>query len=554
MGAQDMMRIVKAFVQFVEIFLAVIGTFFVLMLSWAGIETYGKVLLQPYALRKFALIMVVVLSLIAGFWRWRAIRRRARRAAKDVQPEQQMSKPGQVAGKDANRVFDLATAMLAPSGRAPAQSVAVSGDPVVGSAVDLALHPAVMAATGQAILFHQIFPPPHDRDYLSCWGGVPLTSGSFIWPRGKFGQPLHFIMQLDCSEVPEAARLDLLPDSGMLYLFQDLNWAEGFDCSWLYEPADAGSKQPLAPPQDLGPAYGKQALYQWKWAAEESACPRLLPRRPFRPVAITIPEQLRIPADHDAAEDGPPILWQGADGLADMLEQVQGGPVTSSYFSVKELSTPDEPLVRPFDNFPHDPRAILHCAALMADRAERSLRHPETWMFKDLTEADRTALLHRIRKEALEWRDMGATRPPFSAVSRKISDHFWSWLRQYHKLAKYVLPGALPLSVEDSLEASAEAAGRVPAKVAERMRFRHVFAQRSESGMHVNTPDRMLAAPIDIQGNNWERAHDHLLLLEISSNDGIGHHLGDGVLQYWIKPDDLAARRFDRVEVTADSH
>jgi uncharacterized protein YwqG len=45
-----------------------------------------------------------------------------------------------------------------------------------------------------------------------------------------------------------------------------------------------------------------------------------------------------------------------------------------------------------------------------------------------------------------------------------------------------------------------------------------------------------------------------LLLLELSSDPSIGHHFGEGVLQFWIRPDDLAARRFDLVELTASAY
>jgi len=32
------------------------------------------------------------------------------------------------------------------------------------------------------------------------------------------------------------------------------------------------------------------------------------------------------------------------------------------------------------------------------------------------------------------------------------------------------------------------------------------------------------------------------------------HHFGEGVYQFWITPADLRARRFDKVELTADAY
>jgi hypothetical protein len=45
-----------------------------------------------------------------------------------------------------------------------------------------------------------------------------------------------------------------------------------------------------------------------------------------------------------------------------------------------------------------------------------------------------------------------------------------------------------------------------------------------------------------------------LLLLEVADDPSIGHHLAEGVLQFWIRPEDLAALRFDRVELTAEAY
>jgi hypothetical protein len=35
---------------------------------------------------------------------------------------------------------------------------------------------------------------------------------------------------------------------------------------------------------------------------------------------------------------------------------------------------------------------------------------------------------------------------------------------------------------------------------------------------------------------------------------GLGHHFGEGVYQFWITPEDLKARRFDKVELSADAY
>ena len=64
----------------------------------------------------------------------------------------------------------------------------------------------------------------------------------------------------------------------------------------------------------------------------------------------------------------------------------------------------------------------------------------------------------------------------------------------------------------------------------------------------------MLGPPSSVQGDQEETAQTHLLLLELSSNDGLGHHFGEGVYQFWITPADLRGRRFDRVRLTTSAY
>lgn len=110
------------------------------------------------------------------------------------------------------------------------------------------------------------------------------------------------------------------------------------------------------------------------------------------------------------------------------------------------------------------------------------------------------------------------------------------------------------MSVEASLAGSADAAARIPADAAARLYIHHALAAQTEHGIFAPRPDRMLAPPSEIQGNQYEIARTHLLLLELSSNEGLGHHFGEGVYQFWITPEELRARRFDAVKLTADAY
>ena len=114
-------------------------------------------------------------------------------------------------------------------------------------------------------------------------------------------------------------------------------------------------------------------------------------------------------------------------------------------------------------------------------------------------------------------------------------------------------------AVLDAVEATLADVGSravLPEEAVALVRSRHALASRDpETGyVHVNTPDRMLSAPTCVQVEADERVAEWLLLLEVSDLPGLGHHFAEGVLQFWIRPDDLAARRFDRVELTGEAY
>ncbi len=410
----------------------------------------------------------------------------------------------------------------------------------------------IVAASRQAIVFRQHFPTPR-RASLSFFGGAPVGPGGFRWPRpegaGAQSQPFSFLMQIDCAEVPAPARLGMLPDRGVLYFFLDLTWGRQDAFRVLYEPGGDNGWRPIEPPDDLGHAFGDQAKFGWRWTQSADECPRLLPKWTFQPIALSIPGDAYGPDDRDTADA--PFLWPGEKRLAETLRRAQGEDMPSGWFSLPDFLDGQGGLRRPFANYPHDWRAVQICAGLIL---QKTRNRPSTQALRELSESERAALVARIRDEAKGWFDRAASHAPFDAVPQRESDEFWSWLADKPWLVRFVITDALTLSVEASLTASPEAAARIPAEAARGVHSRHALAVESERGLFAPTPDRMLAPPVDVQGHQLDRARTHLLLLELSSNEGLGHHFGEGVYQFWITPADLRARRFDKVVLTADAY
>ena len=156
-----------------------------------------------------------------------------------------------------------------------------------------------------------------------------------------------------------------------------------------------------------------------------------------------------------------------------------------------------------------------------------------------------------------EWSDIVARVVAHVSVAETDPaerDQFWSWIQEHDWITGLPMTYAGNLSVEASLTAGPEAAARIPLDVVDYIRSRHALAYEMENKVHISIPDRMLAAPVDVQGDIDDRVREFILLLEMSSNEGLAHYFGEGVYQFWIRPDDLAARRFDRVELSTTAY
>ena len=416
--------------------------------------------------------------------------------------------------------------------------------------------PAIVAASRQAIVFRQHFPPRHDPRAHSFFGGAPVAPRGFEWPRphigAERGRPFSFLMQIDCAAVPAAARLGLLPDRGILYFFLDLTWGQPDAFRVLY--VESGGDWDLVQlPEDLDSAFGSQATSVWKWTQSAEHCPRLLPRWTFDPIAIEIPRRAVRPIVEEG-DDEEALLWPGDKATTETLRGAQGEEVLSNPFSVKDVVGANDHMHRPFATYPHDWRAVQICSGLLLHRLRHEYWVPGTASLRSLSEFERTELIARAKDEAHAWFTTASSNSPFDAVPQPECDQFWSWVATNPWLTRFVIIDALHASIEASLSHSQEAADRVPPDVARRVHGRHALAVRTEHGVFVATPNRMLAPPVDVQGNQIDRTRTHLLLLELSSNEGLGHEFGEGVYQFWITPADLKAHRFDKVELTADAY
>ena len=109
-----------------------------------------------------------------------------------------------------------------------------------------------------AVLLHRPYPPHLAADTNSKFGGLPTLPENYPWPRMNDGKPLHFLAQIDCSALPFASEL---PDNGILFFFALESDEQVWDEEYLGDKGyrvvhipDVTGKEPLrAPPDDLPP-------------------------------------------------------------------------------------------------------------------------------------------------------------------------------------------------------------------------------------------------------------------------------------------------------------
>jgi len=401
----------------------------------------------------------------------------------------------------------------------------------------------ILAARRQAILFHQIVPPKHDPAHLSFFGGLPIAPSRFQWPRGE-SRPYSFIMQVDCSAIPAEGRLGMFPGDGVLYLFLDLAWGQEDMFRVIHEPGPSRGWGEIAPPNDLPHAFDSKRV--WKWPQSDADWPRLLPKWPFDPILI---KGGPLPDDREALEET--YSWPGTTDPREALATIEGAVVKHRSFWYEAGRPRNE---RPFAAFPHDWNAVRITTGLIAEGMNREISSARNRRFRELSDEEFTAKMAEFEAALRDWSDRASTAAAFDEVPPAERDQFWSWIQEHDWITGLPMTYAGNLSVEASLTAGPEAAARIPLDVVDYIRSRHALAYEMENKVHISIPDRMLAAPVDVQGDIDDRVREFILLLEMSSNEGLAHYFGEGVYQFWIRPDDLAARRFDRVELSTTAY
>lgn len=396
-----------------------------------------------------------------------------------------------------------------------------------------ARNPAVQNAERQFVAFDVNVPPLASPKYQSWFGGLPLVTHSFVWPsyEQKDGKsvPLAFLLQLDCAQLSSKAGLGLMPHEGLLQFYIDT--AEGLGKSFAVRYIDrTGKLLSLAKmPSDLPPLFDAQGKSWMIDLPDASAlATQLLPRWTFDLVHLV------IPSEFFGVEDDERNYWDFPTDYE--LEGVDwsGQFEVQPDFQLRKSS----PAARPCSNFPQDWRAVLISCATILKSLERHR-----------TDKDKMADIH---SHATRWLTLARDHEQHAALSQMQSDEFWAWIEQNN--AQLYLGRA----AEEALAATASDPNGTGVTLSsdglDFIRRQKRFPVFHNGNLKVDKPIRLLSAGSDVQGMSEDVARDHIMLLELSSDPLLGLNIGEGVLQFWIKPEDLEARHFDEVVLLAGAY
>ncbi|RYB94017.1 DUF1963 domain-containing protein [Nocardioides oleivorans] len=401
---------------------------------------------------------------------------------------------------------------------------------------------ALAASRDQRVLLRRDFPPRPGA--LSHWGGVPAVPRDFTWPffltADGTERAMHHVLQLDCATIPESGRLGLMPDRGLLSVFLDLDWGVHWRWSVRYVDVPHDQLVPAPVPDTLPRAYGSRAY--WGWPRTDAEWPRLLPSWSIDPVVVT---------GDPAVEAEEPGFWPGTIPLEEQITSIDGAVADARWFS---NAYDDGVLVRPWSSYPHDWRAVSILTGHLARQAER--HHLDNHVRRGaMTEAEADDFLAGLRAGIDSWSERAASSPAWAPLTAAESDELWQLVLDHQPVALFALAEAVNDSLDATLAGNPDATRVLPAAALELVRSRHALGTRLDDGrLHLADVDRVLSAPSYVQGDAEERLDEWLLLLEMSADPAIGHHFAEGVYQFWIRPADLAARRFDLVELTASAY
>lgn len=414
-------------------------------------------------------------------------------------------------------------------------------------------------------------------------GGLPSLPPGTPWPRnGQTGQPLHFLAQIDCAELPRVETDTPLPEDGTLLFFAGLDeemiWegpndpgagSDGDDFTRvLYVPAEQATGQGTPEPDDLpdiGHAPGQssggyadpgvRSHPAWPITAHAMRAYRIEDYGIEVDMARALHEaQMRIHLPEPTPSTPGQLIESEVlrDEAGQALKDGKGGLLTQFRLCEALAQDPAFPWLGDVPQELYDilsARVLKHLAGAhrMVDfyrKDQGSSRTPEQ------REALISKQLDLVRKLSAELTALEEAAPMLTAtphgvpVSPDQARTFVDWLMgPAHAFSQWHLSNiAAPLS-----KAIARLGQRAASDPALRARLPEAVIDLVGAGLNPGSivPEHIMLGHAQAKTNPTPGTGVRLLVLD--SDGGVDFMFCDvGVVEFWIDPVDLAARDFSR--------
>ena len=415
-----------------------------------------------------------------------------------------------------------------------------------------------------------VFPPRLPQRSMSYFGGLPIVPDDFDWPtlhnREGLLERLNFMAQIDCSDLPPGPGRHLLPAKGYLYFFAPMSGAFSLDAMHFvtrYEPRRATQKwEPLDMPftGKIDPADPIDILWRGK-------------RTHYDRVEIEF-GWIEEPTDDEvAARAAEGHAFQVADRIrAEKLDAFYGPPLSPDPM-LSAHHAPKDALWTPYAGFP-----INWSSARILRKFVEGYHREET---EDV--AKRLAALGAVAGDDPETQRLRALQRELTALGSKIFNAFFPTINV--GLKEYDAP---PIEVKEQILALLEHLRTNGMPSSKERPFGHLQLPRvinqwlaiaaiqgAEGGLtdpdgaplighdvvaalahrHASRKHQMLGEGEVVQVAADEMKDQYLLLLQLGPDAALDWTVGEmGPLQYWITPEDLAAKRFENTVLTIEAY
>ena len=441
----------------------------------------------------------------------------------------------------------------------------------------------------KAIIFKPVFPPRHEEVPACFFGGNPRLPAGLEWPRiidddgPEWNRSLSFLAQIDCASLPRIEQFPDMPEKGTLFFFVDFMDELCLDhddfSNWvIYCPEPTFDNPETANPDDLQHLYlqGPEYFFQWLEFTDRTFrdYPRNFPKWAMSPHEIDV-FSILSPYFSGLSTEERRELGERMDTAINSEFERLGGPPAKSYSNSVHLIPKDAEYERVHkvwtpEGFPQawinvEITAGLICREIRKMRDSGPKTDPDGNTWPPDPEALKRAY-EDVFAQASNWIDRARGNGLFSALADSERSEFVEWLRRLnsstgdlsigriydkrsgHTLNRCIVDGYLR-GVDYCLAHSAEAAAIIDEKTLEFVRWKHSLL-RDRHGILCHS---MLGAAKNIQSAPERMKKSHILLMQFDSDYGMDWMWGDlGVLQYWITPEDLKKRQFDKVVVTME--